>query len=83
MAGPYPTASHVAEIVHGAFKDRTLPRAAGLGKIPMPLLRIGPLMKDTMITGLSIRFFDMETDDGRVYRVRVSDITPEREESVT
>lgn len=32
----------------------------------------GPAFMDT-------RFFDMTMNDGRIYRVRVSDITPEKE----
>lgn len=31
------------------------------------------------VAGMAIRYFDMTLNDGRVYRVRVSDITPEGE----
>lgn len=84
MSDKFPTATQVAQILRGVMIDRTPLQARGLGTIPLPIETVAPLVSfgwpDTRYPAMDIRGFDVTLDDGRVYRVRVSNITPEREE---
>jgi len=70
MPGPFPTPRHIAEVLRGQFVP--FQRAVPFGNAT-------PLMKE--IAPHDVRRFDLKLPDGRVYRVRVSDITPEKVES--
>jgi len=69
MPGPFPTPLHVAEVLRDrcdGMTDTTGGICARIAREPAPH---------------DIRRFDLSLPDGRVYRVRVSDITPEKVES--
>lgn len=74
MIGRFPTARHVAEILRDKVHDMSKVVIWDAPNLA-PMARIGPMQHDTL--PLDVRFFDMTTHDGRIYRVRVSDITPE------
>lgn len=72
MPGPFPTPLHIAQIlrdkiVRDPMRNHELPLAT---RASAPIHEAAPH---------DVRRFDMTLNDGRVYRVRVSDITPERE----
>lgn len=75
MDGKFPTANHVADTL-----KNHLERISG----PLwPIVSRGMIQQqgwaaDKLGPGMDIRAFDMTLADGRVYRVRVSDITPEK-----
>ncbi len=70
----YMTASYVADVLRDVVRDMP----AGLSCLPLPIAEIDRLHL-AGIPGMDSPFFDMTLNDGRVYRVRVSDITPEGE----
>lgn len=77
MSDKFPTPLQLAEIVRNDLGMR--PKGSLLSS-----LRLGPMQNhgwrgDTLGPAMDIRAFDVTLDDGRIYRVRVSDITPEKE----
>lgn len=73
----FPTALHIATVLRDEIIDRMLPAAHGFGRVPLDLVQtVRPLFRENNAP-LEVRYFDMRLSDGRVYRVRVSDITPE------
>ena len=72
MPGPFPTPLHVAESIRELFRPKhTLS--------PSYFERMSAIKRES--APHDVRVFDVTVPDGRVYRVRVSDITPERVES--
>lgn len=72
MPGPFPTPNHVATEIRLALAHNWARRCDDVADS-----NIGPLNRET--APHDVRRFDIQLRDGRVYRVRVSDITPERE----
>lgn len=68
MAGRFPTNLHIAEILHGQFAPMIRRTIYG---------ELTPIQRER--APHDVRRFDLTLPDGRVYRVRVSDITPEKE----
>ncbi len=71
MPGPFPTPTHVLE----AIKHKLLPQDNGNRSLVLAD-KFSCIMREA--APHDVRRFDMTLPDGRVYRVRVSDITPER-----
>ncbi len=67
-------ASYIAD----ALRDIVMDRPSGLSILPLPVKDLGSLRFHSF-AGFAATHFDMVMTDGRVMRVRVSDITPEKE----
>lgn len=72
MSGKFPTALHAADNMRAFFNALMTPRSV------WPITRLTAIEQDPF-HGVEARRFDMTLSDGRIYRVRVSDITPPRE----
>jgi len=68
MPGKFPTALHMAETLQTLMRQRN-------GVMAWPGMNIAPMTRDEF-HGLEARRFDITLSDGRIYRVRVSDISP-------
>ena len=73
MSKQFPTANHVADTI-----KNHLERISG----PVwPIVSRGTIHRQPGPAFMDTRAFDMTLADGRIYRVRVSDITPEKVEA--
>ena len=73
MSRKYPTVQHLVENFRESFREALMIPVDKLGPIKRELVRAGEVLP------IDMRHFDVTLIDGRVYCVRVSDITPEKE----